>query len=228
MAVERRSLKKGRYGEAIAEWLRLHGPDAPPVPSEAPPEERSAHAEDLSARYLIEDAAAAADVGYEVVDLEALDERPDERLISMTYGDQELLDPLDACPDAAFEALGADADPFAFVRKLDPSFEPRAGLPPTLESALAAFRRSGLPRSIDAFAGGPLLAGHVARFSHESRRTARRVCLAFFVRSDLYLLLLLDSTGADGNFAYAAHFYAWSFGRGRKLLGTTHKVLDVS
>lgn len=235
------------YGEVLAEWMKLHESDDKPLPESVSdqytPQEKDEYYEEICDRLnggghedphlndvspetrtqLLENAVApnggtGKGIPYEVFDVQALDWRPDEHLTTLD-GTQELLDPFDGLPDDRFDQLSSASieESCVFVKRLDPQFSVARWLPPTLESALAAINviRSG--RSLETFIN--LLNGHVSRYVDETRTTEKRSCLAFFVRNDVYLLLLLDRVGSNGTtFAPKAHFYAWSIRRAAQLL----------
>lgn len=170
--------------------------------------------------------AAAQGPGYDVFDLQALDWLPDEKITELD-GSQELLDPLEDLTDEEFELQRIDDAPeaFTFVRKIDDSFREESWLPPTLEPRLASLRQGNQTKSLDEWKNA--LVGHVSRFMDVSRQTQRRAQLVFFVRRDLYLLLLIDRARPKeldvDLFVQKAHFYAWSWARVQSLFAKKNR-----
>jgi len=171
--------------------------------------------------------------GYEVFDLQALDWHPDETLTALD-GSQELLDPIVCLKEEDFHRLRLDDanDAFFYLKHTDPSFDPKNWLPPTLEARLAALRQGQQQKTIEDWKKA--LLGHVSQFIDIPRQTTKRTEVVFFVRRDLYLILLLDSviasTISKGDqkqqqlFVQAAHFYAWSWMYLQRLFDAKNKI----
>ena len=159
--------------------------------------------------------------GWEVVDSELDREEPDERVTYMD-GSQELMDPLRDLPTDEFHSLSRKDDPLVFLREMDPTFQARMWIPESLTLKLCQLYQSTRVQQMDIWRADAM-SGHVTRFADLCRQTDKRTELAFFVRRDLYLLLLLDNRD-NGGFTLVAHFYAWSMGRVEQLLKAAARV----
>jgi hypothetical protein len=155
--------------------------------------------------------------GWEVVDSELERREPDPRVIDMDNS-QELMDPLGTLPDKEFLALCRRDDPLVFVLQMDPQMKPRFWIPDSLEQKLRQLYLQGtIPHSLDSWST-EILTGYVTRYADLTRQTGNRAQLSFFVRRDLYLLMLLESKGQNDQYTLVAHFYAWSMNRLEQLL----------
>jgi hypothetical protein len=153
--------------------------------------------------------------GFEIFDLKAIDADPDERLTELN-GNQELLDPLDTdtLTDAQFDALDT-TDSAAFLRRLDPNVAVADWLPPSLEQLIASLRTGKVSKTLNEWKIA--FVGPVRRFIDSPRQTQTRTQFVYFVRKDLYLLLLLDRAAGD-SFVIGASFWAWGFQRANLLI----------
>jgi hypothetical protein len=173
-------------------------------------------------------AASSVSKNVEIFDLQALNPDPDESLTDASGDGQELFDPFHTLPDEEFLKLSVtnySEDIYACCRALDPDFDPHRWLPPTLEPRLSALRLGGSGRSTKLDQWKQALTGTVGRFIDVIWRTqCSRVQMVFFVRQDLFLILLLDPSPAQQQDAAAvsqvdlpyrlgAHFYTWSWRR---------------
>jgi hypothetical protein len=154
--------------------------------------------------------------GYQVADMGLDSEEPDADLTTID-GSQELLNPLSELTDEEFLKLDKEYDPMMFLLIMDPHMNPKLWIPEPLKMKLTTLYQSRHGYTMDEWKAH-LLDGYVARYAEVCRQYGDRIQLSYFVRKDLYLLLVLEQKSGP-NAKLIAHFYAWSMHRSQNLLG---------